>query len=138
MKKIIYYNFRILKRRVTTLTFWKVIIFCENYNFRILKRRNVQLWPFKKAKHAHSAESVEKFRSFGLACICNENLTWPTHVQSTNQVSGNKLYFWWRLRMRVKYMVESFHKLVTLNFTRGKIESKTKMELVEFRVNLLT
>ena len=30
--------------------------------------RNLQLWPFKKAKHAHSAESVEKFRSFGLAC----------------------------------------------------------------------
>ena len=29
---------------------------------------NSQLWPFKKAKHAHSAESVEKFRSFDLAC----------------------------------------------------------------------
>ena len=31
--------------------------------------RNSQLWHFKKAKNAHSAESVEKFRSFGLAYI---------------------------------------------------------------------
>ena len=37
--------------------------------FRLLKMRNPQFFSITKAKHAHSAESVEKFRSFGLACI---------------------------------------------------------------------
>ena len=35
--------------------------------------RNSQLWPFKKAKHAHLAESVDNFRSFGLACTLTES-----------------------------------------------------------------
>ena len=50
--------------------------------FRFLKIRNSQLWPFKKVKHAHSAESVEKFRSFGLACMYNvtSEFTHPLNV----------------------------------------------------------